>query len=314
MKYKEWLNEWLQNYIKLTAKARTLQRYTEIVEQYLCPKFGELELNELSLIAMQKFVTELIACGNKHTGKGLSSSTVNSIITVAQNSLREACNIGLMQNGFADKIKRPKPNEKTVECFSMDEQKKIENAVIESRKPYMIGIIICFYTGLRIGELLALEWKDIDYFNSTITVDKTCYFCKDSEGKYMRMLDAPKTAASRRVIPFPKQLKHLLKAAFNIAQSPYLIEKNGKPISIRTYQRNFEILLRRLHIPHRGFHALRHTFATRAIECGMDVKTLSEILGHKNATITLNRYAHSLMDHKKDMMNRLGRLYKNDAY
>lgn len=97
------------------------------------------------------------------------------------------------------------------------------------------------------------------------------------------------------------------------AKSSYIIENNGKPISTRTYQRNFETLLKRLRIPHRGFHALRHTFATRAMECGMDVKTLSEILGHKNATVTLNRYAHSFMDHKKDMMNRIGKLYNYDA-
>ena len=78
-------------------------------------------------------------------------------------------------------------------------------------------------------------------------------------------------------------------------------------ISVRSYQRTFELLQKKLHIPHRGFHVLRHTFATRALECGMDVKTLSEILGHKNPTVTLNRYVHSLMDHKRMMMNRLGK-------
>ena len=79
-------------------------------------------------------------------------------------------------------------------------------------------------------------------------------------------------------------------------------------ISIRAYQRSFELFLKRLNIPHKGFHSLRHTFATRALECGMDVKTLSEILGHKNANVTLNRYVHSLMEHKREMMNRLGKL------
>ena len=77
---------------------------------------------------------------------------------------------------------------------------------------------------------------------------------------------------------------------------------------VRSYQKTFELLLKRLRIPHKGFHSLRHTFATRALECGMDVKTLSEILGHKNPTITLKRYAHSMMEHKAEMMNRLGKL------
>lgn len=113
---------------------------------------------------------------------------------------------------------------------------------------------------------------------------------------------------ARRVIPLPKQLLPLLKGIKKKSDSPFVVSANGKPVSIRSYQRSFELLLKRLNIPHKGFHSLRHTFATRALECGMDVKTLSEILGHKNPTVTLNRYAHSLMEHKADMMNRLGKL------
>ena len=86
------------------------------------------------------------------------------------------------------------------------------------------------------------------------------------------------------------------------------VEADGNAVSVRSYQRSFELLLKKLHIAHRGFHSLRHTFATRALECGMDVRTLSEILGHKNPTVTLNRYAHSLLEHKAAMMNRLGKL------
>lgn len=89
--------------------------------------------------------------------------------------------------------------------------------------------------------------------------------------------------------------------------SEYVVSNGEKCISIRGYQRMFERLLNRLGIEHKGFHALRHTFATRALECGMDVKTLSEILGHKNAAITLNRYVHSLLEHKQDMMNKIGK-------
>ena len=92
-----------------------------------------------------------------------------------------------------------------------------------------------------------------------------------------------------------------------------MVSHNGQPLSVRSYQRSFELLQKRLGIERKGFHSLRHTFATRALECGMDVKTLSEILGHKNATVTLSRYAHSLMEHKKDMMNKLGKTLSQDA-
>ena len=100
----------------------------------------------------------------------------------------------------------------------------------------------------------------------------------------------------------------LLKCVKKRSECEYIVADGEKPVFVRSYQRTFEFLLKKLKIPHKGFHSLRHTFATRAIECGMDVKTLSELLGHKNATITLNRYTHSLLEHKVDMMNRLGRL------
>ena len=190
-----------------------------------------------------------------------------------------------------------------MECFTLAEQKQIEQAILNGKKDKLYGIILCLYSGLRIGELIALQWSDIDFTKGILTVSKSCHDSKDG-----LIIDEPKTATSRRVIPLPKQLLPILKGIKKKSDSPFVVSSRGKPVSVRSYQRSFELLLKRLNIPHKGFHSLRHTFATRAIECGMDVKTLSEILGHKNPTVTLNRYAHSLMEHKADMMNRLGKL------
>lgn len=132
---------------------------------------------------------------------------------------------------------------------------------------------------------------------------------KDNSGSFVRITDTPKTDSSIRIIPLPKQIIQIIRSYRKQNNTQLVISYKGKGVSIRTYQRNFDALLRELNINHRGFHALRHTFATRAIECGMDVKTLSEILGHKSPTITLNRYAHSLLNHKKEMMDRLGKLF-----
>ena len=140
-------------------------------------------------------------------------------------------------------------------------------------------------------------------------VTKTCYDSKDELGKYCRINSTPKTETSRRVIPLPKQIIPLLKETKKKNNSKYVVGNGDRIISVRSYQRSFELLLKKLNIQHHGFHALRHTFATRAIECGMDVKSLSEILGHKNSTITLNRYVHSFMAHKRDFMNRLGKIF-----
>ncbi len=307
MKYGEWLTEWLNNYVKISAKHRTIERYSEIVYKHIIPSVGELELQELTPIILQKYISQLLECGNKRTGAGLSSSAVNSIITVIQNSLHTAYNLRYIKDMVGDKLKRPKTAEKQIECFSMVEQKQIEQAVKESSKSYMIGVLICLYTGLRIGELLALEWNDIDFSNGTLMVDKTCHYGKNREGQFCRIIDTPKTETSVRIIPIPKQLIPILKEHKKISSS-LVISKNGAGISNRTYQRNFESLLKSLNIKHRGVHALRHTFATRALECGMDVKTLSELLGHKSPAVTLKKYAHTFLIHKKEMMNRLGKL------
>ena len=303
MKYIEWLVQWLENYVRPSVKARTYERYKLIIELHVKDEIGDMRIKELSPFILQSFITELLRSGNGRTGKGLSASSVNTIISVVRNSLKTAHLLGLIKEYTADKLRRPKLKEKPVECFTLAEQKKIEQAIMCGGKDKLYGIVLCLYSGLRIGELIALQWNDIDFAKGIMTVSKSCY---DGEGGLVT--DEPKTAASRRVIPLPKQLLPILKGIKKKSGSPSVVSANGKPVSVRSYQRSFELLLKKLKIPHKGFHSLRHTFATRALECGMDVRTLSEILGHKNPTVTLNRYAHSLMEHKADMMNRLGKL------
>ena len=148
MKYKEWLQEWLKNYVKISAKQRTVSRYTEISNDHLIPSLGEYELQSLSPIILQKYISELLECGNLKTGYGLSSSSVNSIITVIQSSLNVAFNLGLMTERVGDKLKRPKTNEKNIECFSVEEQRVIEKAVLSDKRGHMFGVFLCLYSGL----------------------------------------------------------------------------------------------------------------------------------------------------------------------
>lgn len=307
MKYEDWLNIWLKNYIRPSAKERTYIRYEQLIRTHIAKKIGGNDVNDLTPIVLQSFVTELLNSGNLKTGKELSANFVNMVISVIQNSLKTAHLVGIANEYSANKIKRPKTKEKQVDCFSVSEQKKIENHILNGGKDKLFGIVLCLYTGLRIGELLALTWDDIDFGKGLLFVSKTCYDGNDGEN-HIRIIDSPKTVNSRRVIPLPKQILPLLKAVKKRSKCEYVIADSDKPVFVRSYQRTFELLLKKLNIPHKGFHSLRHTFATRAIECGVDVKTLAELLGHKNATITLNRYAHSLLEHKVDMMNRLGKL------
>ena len=307
MEYSKWLNLWIENYVEPSNKSRTCQRYRQIVVNHVIPFFENRDIEELSPLVLQQYVAGLLAHGNLKTGKGLAPNTVNAVISVVQNSLKTAHALGYAKEYSANMIKRPKTEEKKVECFTLAEQKKIESAVLNGKKSKMFGVVLCLYTGLRIGELLALKWSDIDMQNGLLSVSKSCYDASDGK-KHVRIEGSPKTAHSTRIIPLPKQLLPLLKDIKKHSKCEYVVADGDKPVWVRSYQRSFELLLKKLNIPHKGFHSLRHTFATRALECGMDVKTLSEILGHKNPIVTLNRYAHSLMEHKSAMMNRLGKL------
>lgn len=307
MTYKNWLNEWLTHYIKPSSKQRTFKQYSKVAQIHILPYLGDIELTDLTPFVLQKFITDLMTNGNKRTGKGLSPNFVKTIQSVIQNSLKTAHLVGYLPEYSANKIKRPKIVEKQVECFSIQEQKKIEEAALSVKKDKYRGIILCLYTGLRIGELLALTWNDVDFEKSILSVTKTCHDGNEN-GEHIRIIDTPKTENSRRQIPLSKTLVKMLKDMKRKSKCEFVIADGEKPVFIRSYQRTFELLLKKLKLPHKGFHSLRHTFATRALECGMDVKSLSEILGHKNATITLNRYAHSLWEHKAEMMNKLSKM------
>ena len=303
MKYKDWLGEWLEFYVKPTTKERTYKKYIYQVKKYITPPLGGFGIDGLTAAELQKFSASLME-------QGLAASTINSVMAVLKTSLKVAA-----QNGITDKfsnecVSRQKVRGKQSDCFSKDEQKKIENYIIASRntKPNLIGILLCLYTGLRIGELLALTWDDIDFVKGTLTVNKSCRDCWNGKS-YVKEIDSPKTQSSNRVIPIPQQIISYLDAEKNRSKCVFVVcGKTEFGAEVRSYQRTFENLLKKLRIPHKGFHAMRHTFATRALECGMDVKTLSEIMGHQNANITLQLYAHSLMEHKIEMMNKVGKL------
>ena len=306
MKYSDWLKEWLECFVRPVCKDKTYISYSGIVNKYLVTKLGDYDVGQLEAVTLQKFVAALVTCGNERTGRGLSSSTVNLIITVMQNSLNCACTIGKTAIYVADNIKRPRIIEKKVECFTAREQAKIEREITMRDNIRLYGIIICLYTGLRIGELLALKWEDIDFKCGLLYVNRTGHDGRDENGNYTLICNSPKTVTSKRCIPLSSQMIKLLCIIKSKCGEQYIISNKGKPVLIRGYQRSFEKLLDKLGIPHRGFHALRHTFATRTLECGMDIKMLSEILGHKSPAVTLNRYVHSFMDGKRNRRTRLG--------
>ncbi|MDE7215424.1 MAG: site-specific integrase, partial [Clostridia bacterium] len=240
--------------------------------------------------------------------RGFAYNTVKGIATIIKLSLRKAVSLNLVDYQYSDAIVLPKSREKQVQSFNKREQRIIEDHVLDRKRDHFFGVVISLYTGLRIGELLALQWSDVDFAKARVSVTKSCHD-EWVDGKYRKVIGAAKTVNSERTIPLPKQLLPRLRLMKRRAKTDFVISGRGIwGAEVRSYQRMFENILKKLKIPHKGFHALRHTFATRALEVGMDVKTLSEIMGHSDPSITLRRYAHSMMEHKTEMMNKVGKL------
>ena len=301
------LTEWLETYEKEHIKSRTYSRYQGLITAHINPTLGEQHIETLSRRDIQDFLSRQKSEGNIRNGGGkLSATSANLMLTVLNLAFEYACDMELLQQNPCERIRRSREDTKKVEAFTKEEQRKIENAIMKSDDPRLFGILLCLYTGVRIGELLGLEWADIDLSRGWLTIDKTVYRGKDEGGAWQLIVDKPKTTSSERIIPLPPYITQMLIAQKSAAKSRFVVEnKKGVRMSIRSYQYIFHRLTERAGVRGLNFHALRHTFATRAIECGMDIKTLSEIMGHKNASITLNRYAHSMMDTKIEMMNRL---------
>ncbi len=287
MKLANWMDVWInsQAFLKPTTK----RVYVSHIKNQIVPSIGKISLKKLTPDIIQNFINKL----------ELSATTIKSVFSILKSALSAAEDNGLISNVWS-KVKVPKRTSNTVRVLSKSEQRRLE-AVLENDD---IGILICLYTGLRIGEVCALKLDNVDFESMTINVVGT-----QTRTENGISVTSPKSESSRRKIPMPTFLADKLRAIPKTNE--YVLSKNGKPIDVRTYRRHFKKVLAKAGLPDMKYHSLRHTFATRALEVGMDYKTLSEILGHSSVAITLDLYAHSLDDYKKKQMNKLGEIHQD---
>lgn len=299
MTVEKWFEVWLNTQKRL--KKSTIRTYSSSINKHINSNIGKLKLRNLSKDTIQSFVDELSLT--------LAAKSVHSVFSVLKLGLDYAYEKNLITDMYS-KTKLPKIKIKEVDVFTRREQEKIERYIEKSDNKNDYGILVCFYTGIRVGEVCAIDLdKDVDIKRGILTINNTLYRVKDSTGKKKTRLELspPKSESSKRSIPLPAFLVKLFSE--RKSEGGFFINNKGKWIDPTVYTRRYKKILEELDIPYRKFHATRHTFATRALELNMDNKTLSEILGHSSPVVTMRIYAHSLPEHKRKQMNRIAKLY-----
>ncbi len=309
--YKDWIYTWLlekKDYIKESTYAN----YSNNIFNHIIPKLGNYYLNELNHKVIQDFLLELSKNGRKDNNGGLAEKTIKDITIIIKGSIKKGIN--------EDKIKHieltfnyPKDNkENKLYVLTKREQNKITNYVLENINSRNIGLLISLYSGIRIGELCALRWEDVDFKKNCLTINKTIQrvYIKDKNKNISKVIiTTPKTKNANREIPINKDFLEILKKVKSDKEH-YILTGNEKYIEPRTYRKYFNKVLDELKIKHFNFHSLRHTFATNCISLGVDYKTVSELLGHANVNITLNLYVHPRYSQKKKCIDLVCKVFQ----
>lgn len=306
-RFGEVLKLWEQtNQIRL--KGGTKQRYEYLIETHISPELGKLKLSQLTSTTINTFLLKKLQNGRLDGKGGLAPSYVSSIMIVISAAINFAV-AEQMCPPLKTPIYRPTAEAEELQILSLEEQLLLEEFVKNELTPTKVGIMISLYTGLRIGEVCALSWDDIDLKNQVIHVRHTVARVKNdnpaSKGKTKLIIDEPKTKASKRDVPIPSTLFSIIQEYKCISTSEFIVSDKTVFISPRTFEYRYHKVLDMCGVSSVNYHALRHTFATRCIEAGVDVKSLSEVLGHANVSITLNTYVHSSMSMKKCQLEKL---------
>ena len=308
MLFSEYVKAWLLQE-KMLAKITTYANYTQKMYTHILPYFGQIELGEIDRKTVQAFVFDMLS--RKPMKVGLESYSVRfvkDLVVTLKTALNDAAREELIPRKVFE-IKYPRDlRTKEVPTFTKEQQKKIVEGIYKEieipprnfrNKNILIGIAISLYTGLRIGEVCGLKLSDIDFKRKELSVNRTVFVAgvRDEKGitKDVCSIQTPKTVHSIRCVPISKSLMDILKLIkprSKNKQDFFITSGKEKPQSPRDLRVAYKSFLMRQGIPYIKFHALRHTFATRCIEAGIDPKTVSSILGHATPAITLSIYCH----------------------
>lgn len=300
--------EWIQT-MQSQIKESTYNKYQNLLNAYILPELGGIPICSISSDVIELHCNHLLLYGGVRKS-GLSAKTVSDVLSVIRSVFRFANKRGKMVSYDAQSI-QIKHGVQKMRVLSRNEQKKLCRYLYSDLNAYNMGILVCLFTGLRVGEICALCWEDISLIDRTIHIHRTMQRIQDKMGgdrKTKLVITTPKSACSARIIPIPSDLVNIIAQYQTSSKGYFLTNSSEKYVEPRTMQNHFKKALQKSNVSDANYHSLRHTFATRCVELGFDVKSLSEILGHASVNITMNRYVHPSMELKEENMQRLSSL------
>lgn len=303
----EYAFQWL-SYIQKQVKHSTYVKYTNTIKNHIIPYMGNQTLEYITTEKVKKFIDEKLSSGNINTSNGLSTKTVKDMVSIIHLVIKYCNELGAESNCKFENI-TIKTRKKNIEGITNDEHIRLVNYLLCDIDNPKLGVLICLFTGLRIGEICAMKFEDISIYDKIINVTKTMQriqtLSENSGKKTEIIITAPKSDSSFRTIPLPDFMIDIVSKFYNNPQDYILTGMTDKYIEPRTMENKFKTYLKECNLKNYTFHQIRHRFATHCIEIGFEVKSLSEILGHSNVNITLNRYVHSSFELKRINMNKL---------
>ncbi|OTN89903.1 hypothetical protein A5819_002401 [Enterococcus sp. 7E2_DIV0204] len=288
----EWLNYWLDGLMRKKIKLSTYSSYRLRIDKYINPFLGRKQLIQVKSREIEEFVNYL-------TNLNLSSATVHSIVTVLKSAMNKAFLENYILSNPCNNLSLSTVAMSEISALSLKDQEKIEQIALNEKA--CSAVILALYTGLRIGEISGLKWSDIDFEKDIIHIKRTLYRISNTVNnrKTEIIMAEPKTKSSKRSIPLAKNLKNYLLDKRKIDTSEYVISCKGSYAEPRVISYRFKKSMKQAGIRSIHFHVLRHTFATRCVEQGIDIATLSKLLGHASIKLTLDTYTDSLWENRK---------------
>ncbi|EOH98246.1 hypothetical protein UAW_01427 [Enterococcus haemoperoxidus ATCC BAA-382] len=281
-----WLDYWLEKIISTKVKPGTFDSYKSKLDCHVRPLIGEIRLSDLTVEHINKFI--------ENTQKKISINSLHSVFRVLKTSLRYAQKLHFVKSSVYENVELPKGKKPKIATISQFEHKLLIREA--KRSSNGLAMLMSLETGMRIGEIAGLKWEDIDFENRVLSIKRTLQRVKtytESSDKTQIIEEKPKSENSERVIPLSSDLLEQLLSKKELSKSAYVVSKTQGFTEPRTIRYQFKRLLQKVKLADYSFHALRHSFATRCLEKGVNIAVISSLLGHASTKMTLDIYTNS---------------------